>query len=85
MGLVNRVVPAADLENVVRETATMIAGNAPLTVKLVKTCVREGRKDPADRNEALCDAQLEACMKSADYIEGRTAFLEKRKPQFTGA
>ena len=84
MGLVNRVVTAAELESVVKETAAMIAANAPLTVKAMKTNVREVRKDPDRRDLALCAARVEACFKSADYIEGRHAFLEKRKPQFQG-
>ncbi len=33
---------------------------------------------------ARCDAMVEACFASQDYIEGRTAFMEKRKPRFTG-
>jgi len=39
---------------------------------------------PGDRDLALCDAQVAACFASQDYIEGRTAFMEKRRPQFTG-
>jgi len=84
MGLVNRVVAADKLEEVVCETAQMIAGNAPLTVKSAKTNIREGKKDPDRRDLALCAARVEACFKSADYIEGRHAFLEKRKPRFQG-
>lgn len=84
MGLVNRVVANNKLDEVVRETAEMIAGNAPLTVKASKTNIREGRKDPDKRDLALCAQRVEACFKSADYIEGRHAFLEKRKPSFQG-
>ena len=41
-------------------------------------------KDPAARDMAACERAVEACMGSADFIEGRRAFMEKRKPAFTG-
>jgi len=84
MGLVNGVLPAAELEAYVRATAAAIAENAPLTIKLAKASIREHRKDPANRDLALCQQLLDNCMSSADYIEGRHAFLEKRKAQFKG-
>jgi enoyl-CoA hydratase/carnithine racemase len=84
MGLINGHLPPDQLESFVRETAKAIASNAPLTVKLAKTSIKEHRKDPADRNLALCQKQLDDCMNSADYIEGRHAFLEKRTAQFKG-
>jgi enoyl-CoA hydratase len=84
MGLINGVVPAAELENYVRETAKAIAENAPLTVKLAKAAIKEHRKDPADRDLAMCQKLLDDCMGSADYIEGRHAFMEKRRAQFKG-
>jgi enoyl-CoA hydratase/carnithine racemase len=84
MGLINGVLPADDLEAFVRETAQTIAANAPLTVKLAKMSIREGRKNPSNRDLKLCQQLLDDCMKSADYVEGRHAFLEKRKAQFKG-
>jgi enoyl-CoA hydratase/carnithine racemase len=84
MGLVNRVRPAAELEGYVRDYATIIAGNAPLTVGAVKLCVAEYAKDPDKRDLAACQAAVDRCFASADYIEGRTAFMEKRKPVFRG-
>jgi enoyl-CoA hydratase/carnithine racemase len=84
MGLVNRLKPAAVLEAWVRETATTIGGNAPLTVSAVKLAVAESLKDPDKRDVAACQAATDACFASDDYVEGRTAFLEKRKPAFRG-
>lgn len=82
MGLVNRVVPDAEIEGAVREVAETIAGNAPLTIQAVKRIVRELRGDEPDI--AACDALVQKCFESADYREGRQAFLEKRKPVFRG-
>ena len=84
MGLVNRIVPAAELESYVKNYAETIAGNAPLTVKAVKYIVGEVLKDESKRNVARCTEMVEACFASNDFIEGRRAFMEKRKPSFTG-
>ena len=61
-----------------------IATNAPLTVKAVKATVGEIVKDRTDRDMARIDQMIGACFDSQDYAEGRTAFMEKRKPVFTG-
>jgi enoyl-CoA hydratase len=84
MGLVNRVVPVAELENAVRSITDMICANAPLTIKAVKYTVGEILKDETQRDVARVNEMVEACFKSRDYTEGRTAFMEKRKPVFTG-
>ncbi len=84
MGLVNRVRPAAEVETYVKDYAAMIGGNAPLTIGAVKLCVAEYGKDPDKRDLAACQAAVDFCFASADYVEGRTAFMEKRKPVFQG-
>ncbi len=84
MGLVNQVVPADELESYVRNYCEMIAGNAPLTVRSVKTIVREALKDESERDLDLCRRVVAECFASEDYAEGRTAFMEKRKPLFKG-
>ena len=85
MGLVNRVLPDDQLEGYVREHADMIAANAPLTVNSVKFIVGEALKNESERDLAECAKRVQACFASRDYVEGRTAFMEKRKPAFTGA
>ncbi|HET9405252.1 MAG TPA: enoyl-CoA hydratase [Burkholderiales bacterium] len=84
MGLINRLLPAAELEQYVMDFAATLAGNAPLTLAAVKKCLIELRKDPADRDLDRCQQMVEACFASEDYIEGRNAFMEKRKPAFKG-
>ena len=84
MGLVNRVVPQAELEPYATDYARRIAENAPLTVGAIKRIVGEALKDPAERDLALCDRLVRECFESQDYAEGRRAFMEKRKPVFTG-
>jgi enoyl-CoA hydratase/carnithine racemase len=84
MGLVNRVVSDDQLESTVDEIARTIAGNAPLTVRCAKLVVGEVLKDAAQRDVAATERAVEACFRSSDYKEGQAAFMEKRKPKFTG-
>lgn len=85
MGLVNRVVEDGRVAEAAQQTAEMIAANAPMTVASVKFIAGETVKDESARDLAECDRRVKACFDSKDYIEGRRAFLEKRKPNFVGA
>jgi enoyl-CoA hydratase/carnithine racemase len=84
MGLVNRVVGRDQIETYVQDYTTRIAENAPLTVRAIKRIAGEAMKDPGDRDEALCARLVAECFASEDYVEGRRAFMEKRKPAFKG-
>ena len=83
-GLVNRVVPVEELESTVTGMADAIADNAPLTVNLLRASIVEGTKEPEERDLDTIEQMVEACFASEDYIEGRRAFMEKRRPQFRG-
>jgi enoyl-CoA hydratase/carnithine racemase len=84
MGLVNRVLPAAELENFVNDYAGMIAANAPLTIAAVKFIVNETTRDADKRDLPGCAEMVRRCFASQDYVEGRRAFMAKRKPVFSG-
>lgn len=84
MGLVNRVVPVDEVLATVTELASTIAANAPLTVQAAKASVKETFKDPDRQDVKRINALVEACFLSDDYEEGRTAFMQKRAPQFKG-
>ena len=84
MGLVNQVVARGEIDAFVADYAETIAANAPLTVKACKTVVAELARDPEDRDTELCKRVVDACFASQDYREGRSAFMEKRAPNFQG-
>jgi enoyl-CoA hydratase len=84
MGFVNRIVPDEELESYVKDYGSMISANAPLTIGAAKHAIGELLKDAAERNMDSVVAAVQRCFDSKDYVEGRTAFMEKRKPVFTG-
>jgi enoyl-CoA hydratase/carnithine racemase len=85
LGLISRVVPAAELESFTRDYALGIAANAPMTITAVKSVVNELTKDESRRDMATARELVMRCFDSRDFKEGRAAFKEKRKPIFVGA
>ena len=61
-----------------------ISENAPLSVRASKMTINEMLKDESQRDMEAIRRMSEICFNSADYKEGRTAFMEKRPPRFVG-
>jgi enoyl-CoA hydratase len=84
IGLVNRVVPAADLLTAARALATELAAKAPLAVRYIIDAVHRGSDVPFAEGAYLEASLFGLAFSTADMREGTRAFLDKRKPAFKG-
>lgn len=84
IGLINKMTSEEALNDVVLDIARTIADNAPLSVAASKLTISEMLKDESVRDMGAIQKAMETCFNSADYKEGRTAFMEKRAPKFVG-
>ena len=84
IGLVNQVVQVNMLEDFIHSYAQTMVNNAPLSIIAAKRIIDEYVKDEKDRDTALMEKVVANCFGSQDCVEGRRAFMEKRKPVFQG-
>jgi enoyl-CoA hydratase/carnithine racemase len=84
MGLIENVRPDAEIEAFTRSYCARIAENAPLSMTATKQIIAELVRPSSEIDSALCKEITSDCYASEDYIEGRRAFMEKRKPMFKG-
>lgn len=84
IGLVNRAYADDVFEKEVSKVIDQISVNAPLPMIAAKYALGEMAKNPEERDLKKAAQLVQNCFDSQDFKEGRQAFLEKRKPQFTG-
>ena len=84
LGLVNRVVPAADLMTEARSLAGTLAAKAPVAVRYILEAVHKGLEMPFPQAQVFEATLFGLVAATEDMREGTNAFLEKRKPEFKG-
>lgn len=83
-GLLQKLVPDADLEATARAVAERIAGLAPIAIESTKNMIRVAQSSSLAVGMAYENDMFAYCMSTRDAQEGRDAFAEKRQPVFTG-
>jgi len=84
LGLVNRVVPAADLIAEAKKIAATLAGKAPIAVRYILDAVNQGLDMPFAQAQVHEATLFGLTAGTDDMREGTSAFLDKRKPEFKG-
>lgn len=84
IGLVNRVVPASELDSAVRSIAEKIAAKSPVAIRLAKAAINRGLRTNLETGLAYEKELYAMSQTTEDKTEGIAAFLEKRKPVFRG-
>jgi enoyl-CoA hydratase len=84
IGLVNSLVEPEELMDFVRKIAKRILSKGQVAVRLSKVAANEGMQTDIDRGMTIEADVFGLCFATSDQKEGMTAFVEKRKPQFTG-
>ncbi|MEM9379972.1 MAG: enoyl-CoA hydratase-related protein [Planctomycetota bacterium] len=85
IGLVNRVVPRADLEAAARKLADTIASNGPVAVRAAKEAIDRGTEAPIGEGLAIEATCYDKVLPTQDRLEALAAFAEKRRPNYTGS
>jgi enoyl-CoA hydratase/carnithine racemase len=83
-GIVNKVVPANELDAAVNAWAVKLAGSSPVVMRLGKEAMRRQLDMPLDDALDYLRGQLTLALSTEDIVEGVTAFFEKREPQWKG-
>lgn len=84
IGLVDKMVPADDLERTVMELANNIVSKSPIIIELIKKTINRGMYSDLAAALDYEKANFSLCFATEDRVEGITAFLEKRKAEFKG-